>query len=110
MLPAQSVGGGQQLLGALSSMVAEEHNARDLYWSVLNGPLVRQLMVTNYAGYRVRTEHGDLKVENLFTGSSSILPTLQKVSVATVNGRLNMTLVAREMFPALLEDAREILL
>jgi len=30
---------------------------------------MHELMVTNYAGYRVRTEYGDLKVENLFTGS-----------------------------------------
>jgi hypothetical protein len=31
------------------------------------------------------------------------------VSVLTVNGRLGMTLVSREVFPRLLEDAREIL-
>jgi hypothetical protein len=90
-------------------MVAEEHNARDLYRSVLKGPLVHELMLTNYAGYRVRTEYGGLKIENLFTGSPAFTPALQKVSVLTVNGRLGMTLVARDMFPTLLGDAREIL-
>lgn len=66
-------------------------------------------MVTNYAGYRARSEYGDLRIENLFTGSCSIMPALQKVSVLTVNGRLGMTLVARDMFPTLLEDAHDIL-
>jgi hypothetical protein len=110
MLPALSADGAQNLLGALSSMVAEEHNARDLYRSVLKGPLVHELMVTNYAGYRVRTEYGDLKIENLFTGSPAFIPALQKVSVLTVNGRLGMTVVARDVFPTLLRDAREILI
>jgi hypothetical protein len=109
MLPAQSVAGAQHFLGALSSVVAEEQNARDLYWSVVNGPLVHELLITNYAGYRVREEYGDLKIENLFTGSPALAPALQKVSVLTVNGRLGMTLVAREPFPSLLEDACEIL-
>ena len=109
MLSAQSAYGARHLLGALSSMVAEEHNAQDLYQYVLKGPSVHELMVTNYAGYQVRTEYGDLKIENLFTGSPSIIPDLQKVSVLTVNGRLGMTLVARHVFPTLLEDAREIL-
>jgi hypothetical protein len=109
MLPAQSPDGARQVLGGLAARVAEEHTARDLYWSVLNGPLVHELMVTNYAGYQVRTEYGGIKVENLFTGSPSVIPSLQKVSVLTVNGRLGMTLVARDVFPTLLEDAREIL-
>jgi hypothetical protein len=37
------------------------------------------------------------------------MPALQKVSVLTVDGRLGMTLVARDVFPTLLEDARDIL-
>ena len=111
MLPAQSADGARHVLGAMSSSVAEEHNARDLYESsILNGPLLHELMVTNYAGYGVRTKYGDLRIENLFTGSPSVMPALQKVSVLTVNGRLGMTLVARDMFPTLLEDAREILM
>jgi hypothetical protein len=109
MLADQTPHGARHLLGALSSMVAEEHDAQDLYRSVLEGPLVHELMVTNYAGYQVRTEYGNLKIVNLFTGSPSIMPALQKVSVLTVNGRLGMTLVARDVFPTLLEDAREIL-
>jgi hypothetical protein len=109
MLPAQSAEGARHLLGALSSMMSDELSARDLYWSVLNGPRAHELMVTNYAGYQVRTEYGSLKIENLFTGSPSVKPALQKVSVLTVNGRLGMTLVARDVFPTLLEDAREIL-
>jgi hypothetical protein len=109
ILPAQSADGARHLLGTLSSMVAEEHNAQDLYRSVLESPFVHELMVTNYADYQVRTEYGHLKVEDLFTGSPSIIPSPQKVSVLTVNGRLGMTLVARDVFPTLLEDAREIL-
>jgi hypothetical protein len=109
MLPAQTAHGARQCLGALSSVVAEEHNARDLYSSVLKGPTLQELMVTNYAGYQVRTEYGDLRIVNLFTGSPSVTPALQKVSVLTVNGRLGMTLVSRDVFPTLLEDAREIL-
>ena len=109
MLPAQNAYRARQLLIELSSMVAEEHNAQDLYRSVLEGPFVHELMLTNYAGYQVRTEYGNLRIENLFTGSPSIIPALQKVSVLTVNGRLGMTLVARDVFPTLLEDAREIL-
>jgi hypothetical protein len=109
MLSSQSADGARHLLGALSSMMSDELSAQDLYWSVLNGPRVHELMVTNYAGYQVRTEYGDLKIENLFTGSPSLIPALQKVSVLTVKGRLGMTLVARDMFPTLLEDAREIL-
>jgi hypothetical protein len=50
-----------------------------------------------------------LKIENLFTGSPAFIPALQKVSVLTVNGRLGMTVVARDVFPTLLGDAREIL-
>jgi hypothetical protein len=109
MLPAQSAEGARHGLTGLSSTITDELSARDLYWSVLNGPMVHELMVTNYAGYQVRTEYGDLKIENLFTGSPSVIPALQKVSVLTVNGRLGMTLVARDIFPTLLEDAREIL-
>jgi hypothetical protein len=109
MLPAQSADGAKPFLSAMSSMVADEHSAHDLYLSVLNGPLVHELLVTNYAAYRARTEYGGLKIENLFTGSPAVQPTLQKVSVLTVNGRLGMTLVSREVFPTLLEDAREIL-
>jgi hypothetical protein len=109
MLPAQTAGGVRHALGAISSSVAEEHNARDLYWSVLNGPLLHELMVTNYAGHKPRLEYGDLRIVNLFTGSSSVMPALQKVSVLTVNGRLGMTLVGRDVFPTLLEDARDIL-
>ena len=109
MLPAQSIDGARHILSALSSMTTDELSARDLYWSVLNGPRAHELMVTNYAGYQVRTEYGGLKIENLFTGSPSVTPALQKVSVLTVNGRLGMTLVARDIFPTLLEDAREIL-
>lgn len=109
MLPAQTADGARHLLGVMSSRVAEEHNARDLYWSVLNGPLLHELMVTNYAGYRARSEYGDLRLETLFTGSSSVMPALQKVSVLTVNGRLGMTLVARDVFPTLLEDVHDIL-
>ena len=109
MLTAQSADGAPPLLGALSSMVADEHRADDLYLSVLNGPLVHELLVTNYAAYRARTEYGGLQIENLFTGSLAVRQTLQKVSVLTVNGRLGMTLVSREAFPRLLEDAREIL-
>src|SRR5260370_33416900 len=56
MLSAQSAYGARHLLRALSSMVAEEHNAQDLYQSVLKGPSVHKLRVTNYAGYQVRTE------------------------------------------------------
>lgn len=109
MLPAQTADGARHILSAFSSRVAEEHNARDLYWSVLNGPLLHELMVTNYAGYRARSEYGDLRLETLFTGSSSVMPALQKVSVLTVNGRLGMTLVARDVFPTLLEDVHDIL-
>lgn len=109
MLPAQTVDGARHLLSAMSSRVAEEHSARDLYWSVLNGPMLHELMVTNYAGYRARSEYGDLRLEALFTGSSSVKPALQKVSVLTVNERLGMTLVARDVFPALLQDAHDIL-
>jgi hypothetical protein len=109
MLPAQTAYGARQVLGAISSSVAEEHNARDLYWSVLNGPMLHELMVTNYAGHKARLAYGDLRIVNLFTGSSSVMPALQKVSVLTVNGRLGMTLVGRDVFPKLLEDARDIL-
>ena len=109
MLPAQSIDGARHILSALSSMTTDELSARDLYWSVVNGPRAHELMVTNYAGYQVRKEYGGLKIENLFTGSPSVTPALQKVSVLTVNGRLGMTLVARDIFPTLLEDAREIL-
>jgi hypothetical protein len=109
MLPAQTADGARHILSAFSSRVAEEHNARELYWSVLNGPMLHDLMVTNYAGYRVRSEYGNLRLETLFTGSSSVMPALQKVSVLTVNGRLGMTLVARDVFPTLLEDVHDIL-
>jgi hypothetical protein len=109
MLPAQGTDGALHLFGELSSMVAEEHNSRDLFRSVLNGPLAHELIVTNYAGYRVRTDYRGLKVENLFTGSPSMRPNLQKVSVLTMNGRLGMTLVATDVFPTLLQDARDIL-
>jgi hypothetical protein len=109
MLPAQSADGAQPFLGALSKMVADEHRAHDLYTSVLNGPLVHELLVTNYAAYRARTEYGGLKIENLFTGSPALRGSVQKVSVLTVNGRLGMTLVSQDVFPTLLEDAREIL-
>ncbi|AEU36866.1 condensation domain-containing protein [Granulicella mallensis] len=108
MLPAQSLDGARYLLGSFSSIVAEEHGALDLYRFVRAAPLRYELMVTNYAGYKVRTEYGNLKIENLFTGSAAVSD-IQKVSVITTNGKLGMTLVARDLFPTLLEDAREIL-
>ena len=109
MLPAQCADGARPVLGGMSSMVADEHSAQDFYSSLLNGPMVHEMLLTNYADYQARTEFGGLKIENLFTGSPSAQASVQKVSVLTVNGRLGMTLVAREVFPTLLEDAREIL-
>jgi hypothetical protein len=109
MLPTLSAEGAQPLLGALSSMVADEQHAHDFYSSVINGPLAHELLVTNYAAYRAQTEFGGLTIENLFTGSPAVRGSVQKVSVLTVNGRLGMTLVSQDVFPTLLEDAREIL-
>lgn len=109
LLPAQSIAGARPLLLGLSFFVAREHNARDMYWAYINGPMVNELIVTNYAGYRVRTEYGRLKIQNLFTGSPPAVSTQQKVSVLTVDGRLGMTLVARGIFPTLLEDTRDLL-
>jgi len=109
MLPAQCVDGARPVLGGMSSMVADEHSAQDFYSSLLNGPMVHEMLLTNYADYQARTEYGGLKIENLFTGSPSALASVQKVSVLTVNGRLGMTLVSKDVFPTLLEDAREIL-
>ncbi|MEI9980170.1 MAG: hypothetical protein WDN23_14435 [Edaphobacter sp.] len=110
MLPSQSTKGARPLLERLSSMLTEEHNAYDLYLSVINGPLAHELLVTNDAAYQPRTNYGDLRIENLFTGSPGARTVLQKVSVLMVNGRLGMTLVSRDLFPTLLEDAREILI
>jgi hypothetical protein len=73
MLPSQSIDGARHILSAPSSVTTDELSARDLYWSVLNGPRAHELMVTNYAGYQVRTEYGGLKIENLFTTSSDNL-------------------------------------
>jgi hypothetical protein len=44
----------------------------------------------------------------MFSGSAS--GNSQKVSVSTVNGRLGMTQVSRQPFPALLEETRKILM
>src|SRR5260370_37468046 len=66
MLPAQNAYRARQLLIELSSMVAEEHNAQDLYRSVMEGPFVHELVLTNYACYQVRTEYGNLRIENLW--------------------------------------------
>lgn len=98
----------RERMGGLSSMVAEEHNPRNFYSSVVGGPMAHELLVTNYAGYKVRTKYGNLKINNLFTGGPAAAAR-QKVSVLTVNGRLGMTLVARDPLLTLLNDAREIL-
>ena len=50
MLATHGIDGARHLMSALSSMVAEEHSPNDLYSSVIDGPLVHELMVTNYAG------------------------------------------------------------
>jgi hypothetical protein len=109
MLPARSADEAKKLLLGLGSLVAEEQTSRDVYWSAINGPMLHELVLTNYAGYRVRTEYGNLKIRDIFTGSPSMISTQQKVSVLTVNGRLGMTLAARDAFPTLLEDARVLL-
>lgn len=109
MLSVPVVDRARQNLSKFSSAVEQEHTARDFYSTIINGPLRYELMVTNYAGYKVRTEYGKLKIQNLFTGSPSTIPTQQKVSVLTVNGKLGMTLAARGIFPTLLEDARDLL-
>jgi hypothetical protein len=95
----------RDFLKGLKEMVAEEMPARRILElsAASNG---HELMVTNYAGYKMRTEFGSLKVISAFTGS---VGRAQKVSVITVNGRLGMTLVNMNPFPTLLEDAREIL-
>jgi hypothetical protein len=94
-------------MNELKKAVAEEQTARKFLAAASEASYAHDLMVTNYAGYKVRTEYGRLRVTSLFTGSAS---SGQKVSVITVNGRLGMTLVSRQPFPTLLEDAREILL
>jgi hypothetical protein len=91
----------------LKEAVAEEKTARNFLAVFSTGSFAHDLLVTNYAGYKMRTEYGRLRVTSLFTGSAS---PGQKVSVITVNGRLGMTLVSMQPFPTLLEDAREILL
>jgi hypothetical protein len=94
-------------LNQLKEAVAEEQTARNFLAAFSAGSFTHDLLVTNYAGYKMRTEYGRLRVTSLFTGSAS---PGQKVSVITVNGRLGMTLVSTQPFPTLLEDAREILL
>jgi hypothetical protein len=92
-------------LNGVKEMVAEEIPARKILelFAASNG---HEIMVTNYAGYKLRTDFGRLQVNSVFTGS---IGPAQKVSVITVNGRLGMTLVNMNPFPTLLEDAREIL-
>jgi NRPS condensation-like uncharacterized protein len=92
-------------LGTVKAMVAEEIPARKIL-EIFAASSAHELMVTNYAGYRLRTEFGSLRVISAFTGS---VGPAQKVSVITVNGRLGMTLVNMNPFPTLLEDAKEIL-
>jgi len=65
-------------------MVAEKHNEQDLYRSVLEGPFVHELMVTNYAGYQVRTEYGNINSVSSYRGWKTWD---------------EMTLVARDVFP-----------
>jgi hypothetical protein len=109
MLPSLTAEEAQRRLSGLSPLVADEHNPQDMYSNFLQGPLAHELLLTNYAGYQMRTEYGNLQIENAFTGSPAVSD-VQKVSVLTVNGRLGMTLVARDAFPTLLKDAREILI
>jgi hypothetical protein len=106
LAPGLTKEGVLETLDKLKAAVAEEHTARAFLEGVRGTSFAHDLLLTNYAGYRVRTDDGTLRLTSLFTGSPSLG---QKVSVVTVNGRLGMTLVSRQPFPSLLEDAREIL-
>lgn len=110
MRSSLTMDGARAGLDRLSSLVAKELSAEEVFTQAYGGALAHQLVVTNYGNYTIPAVYGKLKLKALSSGSAAGGPKTQKISVMTFNGRLGMTLVSPQPFPHLLEDAREILI
>ncbi len=93
----------------LRRAVEVEHDGATFWARQRNSPMMHELMVTNYGNTNVRTTFGPLTLSALSSGSASGGAETQKISAITVDGRMMMTHVSPDPFPALLDDARAIL-
>jgi len=88
---------------ALLQAISRENTPEEAH--KLAGEVSADMMVSNYGSDKIAHRYGNLEVQSLYVGSSAGSPDNQKVDIATLNGRLSMTLVSQRPIPGLLEEA-----
>jgi hypothetical protein len=106
MRASQTREGVTQMVTVINGMVQHEGDPDD---PTTIGALPHDLMVSNYGNPGVRTNFGHLKLKSLYPSVLSGEGETQTISVLTVGGALHITLVSRQPFPSLVEDACDIL-
>jgi NRPS condensation-like uncharacterized protein len=85
-------------------LVTEEHSPGSHLAAIAGTEFVHDLMVTNY-GVLDLGPIGEFQIEDMFTAGIAGHLQTQKIAAVTLNGDLNLTLVAQQPIPSLLETA-----
>ncbi|MBV9264569.1 MAG: hypothetical protein JO061_00225 [Acidobacteriaceae bacterium] len=97
-------------LSAVRGVVAQEGDPDDLTSIDAAGFYNHDLMISNYGDPGVRTRFGDLNLKALYPSVITGGINTQSISAVTIDGKLYITHISRQPFPALVEDACAILL
>ena len=111
LLPQRSKDGIAQAVSAVDAFVGDENTPADYLRKMRGGPLgIIKLVVSNYAGYPVRTDYKNFTLIDVVPSLLPTNPATQLVTAITVRGQMQFVQASREPILRLLEDTREILL
>ncbi|HQS48979.1 MAG TPA: hypothetical protein PK706_21485 [Xanthobacteraceae bacterium] len=107
--PGRSPAGRLAFIEAMDALTSEEVTAAAFLQKVLASPIQYQLMITNYASYRPRSDFGHLRIASIITGVDGGGPQTQTIGCCTVHGALNISLISKRPLANLLENCRDVL-
>ena len=105
-LPGQTEDGHRRFIEVMDELTADERLPLEFVMTLPQSPISYELMVSNFAGYSPRTEFGPLRLTLLFTTVNGG-PDMGTVGVCTLEGRLGMTLVTRQLASGLLDALKD---
>jgi len=108
ILSSQSLDGARKGMLGIRKMLAHECDPYDPSAFPTGGP-EHDLKLSNYGDPKVRTDYGALQLRALYPSHLSGQVSTQCVSAITVDGKLCVCHVSREMLPSLLEDSLTLL-
>jgi hypothetical protein len=106
ILAARGIDSVRRTLDAGDALVVSEKTLEDFVKAFQTRPY--GVVISNQAGYRF-PDGGAPNVADIWGAVASTDPSVQIISVITLNGRLGMTLASRQPVPLLLEDVRDAL-